>query len=271
MNKTLTWLMAAVLSLALVVPAGAESAAARTGKVVRIKGEARYSTGKKIWEPLKVGTILKSGAIVQTAKGAFVDIVVNEEASAAAVALKAPTSTAAPSSAGGGGGSATPSPDQDVIRVLDDSYLVFDNMNAKNNGSTTVTETLLDLKKGSIFGSIKKQASSSRFEVKIPNGVAGIRGTIFLISASGSVSCLTGSVVAAFTSSSGDVATQVVGGGNQLDTNTGQISPLPAAASGSMAIMSDSCNYGESKNKGKKDKDHGHHDHDDGHISKHKP
>ena len=274
MNKTLTWLMAAVLSLALIAPAGAETAAARTGKVVRIKGEARYSTGKKIWEPLKVGAILKPGTIVQTAKDSFVDIVVNEDESAAAITLKTPTATSASSSSGGGpGASATPAPDQDVIRVLDDSYLVFDNMSAKGDASSRVTETLLDLKKGSIFGSVKKQTAASRFEVKIPNGVAGIRGTIFLISASGKVSCLTGSVVAAFTGSSGDVSTQVVGAGNELNTNTGEMSPMAASASGSMNTMSKDSNYGESKDKKeKKDKDHGNgHHNDDGHVSNHKP
>ncbi len=275
MNKPLTWLMAAVLSLALVAPAGAETAAARTGKVVRIKGDARYSTGKKIWEPLKVGTILKSGSIVQTAKNSFVDIVVNEEESADAVVLAQPKAGgAAPASAGAGagGGAATPSPDQDVIRVLDDSYLVFDSMSAKTTGAGNVTETLLDLKKGSIFGSVKKQAAASRFEVKIPNGVAGIRGTIFLITAAGNVSCLTGSVVAAFTDSSGGVATQVVGGGSQLNTNNGQISPISAAASGSMNSMVGDCNYEESKGKGKgKGKGHGHGHGNDGHVSKHKP
>ena len=274
MNKTLTWLMAAVLSLALIAPAGAETAAARTGKVVRIKGEARYSTGKKIWEPLKVGAILKSGSIVQTAKDSFVDIVVNEDASAAAIALKTPTATSAsPSSGGGAGASATPAPDQDVIRVLDDSYLVFDNMSAKGGPSSRVTETLLDLKKGSIFGSVKKQTAASRFEVKIPNGVAGIRGTIFLISAAGNVSCLTGSVVAAFTGSSGDVSTQVVGGGNQLNTNTGEMSPLPASAIGNMTTMSQNSNYQESKDKKDKDQGPGHDNGggNDGHVSKYKP
>jgi hypothetical protein len=271
MNKTLTWLMAAVLSLALISPAGAQTSPARTGKVVRIKGEARYSTGKKIWEPLKVGAILKPGTIVQTAKDSFVDIVVNQDESATAVTLKMLTATSAASS-GGAGVSATPAPDQDVIRVLDDSYLVFDNMSAKGDASSRVTETLLDLKKGSIFGSVKKQTAASRFEVKIPNGVAGIRGTIFLISASGKVSCLTGSVVAAFTGSSGDVATQVVGAGNELNTNTGEMSPLAAASSNLISVMSKDSNYAESKDKDKKkDKDKGDHGQPEGHVSNHKP
>lgn len=264
--------MAAVVSLALIAPAGAETAAARTGKVVRIKGEARYSMGKKIWEPLKVGTILKPGSIVQTAKNSFVDIVVNEDASAAAVTLKEPKSGAAPASAGAGAGAAaTPSADQDVIRVLDDSYLVFDNMSAKGEASSRVTETLLDLKKGSIFGSVKKQTAASRFEVKIPNGVAGIRGTIFLISASGKVSCLTGSVVAAFTGSSGGVATEVIVSGYSLDTNTGEKTPLAASTIDQINQMLQATSY--SKDKKDKDKGPGHDNGggNDGHVSKHKP
>lgn len=273
MNKTLTWLMAAVLSLALIAPAGAETTDARTGKVVRIKGEARYSTGKKIWEPLKVGAILKPGSIVQTAKDSFVDIVVNEDATAAAIALKEPKSGAAPASAGAGaGGGATPAPDQDVIRVLDDSYLVFDSMSAKGEASSRVTETLLDLKKGSIFGSVKKQTAASRFEVKIPNGVAGIRGTIFLISASGKVQCVTGSVVAAFTGSSGGLATEVIVSGYALDTNTGEKTPLPASVIDAINAMSKSSNYGsKGKDKSNKGRGHGHGHGHDGHVSNHKP
>lgn len=271
-KKTLTWLMASVLSLALIAPAKAETADARTGKVVRIKGEARYSAGKKIWEPLKVGTILKSGAIVQTAKDSFVDIVVNEDESASAFTLKTPTAsaTSAPASSSGAGASATPAPDQDVVRVLEDSYLVFDNMTAKGDASSRVTETLLDLKKGSIFGSVKKQTAASRFEVKIPNGVAGIRGTIFLISASGNVTCLTGSVVAAFTAASGGVLTEVIVSGYQLNTVTGERTPLTPSQISQINNLIPQTNYSSpSKDKKpKKDKGPGR---PDGHVSKHKP
>lgn len=243
MNKTLTWLVATVLTLTLVVNASAQSGKQRTGKVVRIKGDARYSTGNKIWQPLKVGTVLRAGTVVQTAPNSYADIVVNEEATAEAVALKpvSMVASASPSSGGGGGGGAVASPDQDVIRVLDDTYLVFDSLTATDAGADTVTETLLDLKKGSIFGTVKKQAAASRFEVKIPNGVAGIRGTIFLISASGSISCLTGSVVAAYTDASGNVATQVVGAGQQFNTATGESSSLAAATSSAMEMMANDC------------------------------
>ena len=266
MKQSLTWLMAVAMSLSLITTSSAENAA-RTGKVVRIKGDARFSTGKKVWEPLKVGAILSSGSVIQTAKDSFVDIVINEDASAGSFSLQAPKSSSAPSSAGAGAGSpATPTPDQDVVRVLEDSYLVVDSLSAKSTGGGNVTETLLDLKKGSIFGSVKKQAAASRFEVKIPNGVAGIRGTIFMISAAGNVSCLTGSVVAAFTGSSGNVATQVVGTGSQLDCNTGEMSPISPSSMGPMDNISGQLG-GYSQNRGKgKGKGHGHgHDKDHGH------
>lgn len=271
MNKTLAWLCAAVLTLTLVSAANAEAGKQRTGKVVRIKGDARYSTGNKIWQPLKVGTVITSGNVVQTAPNSFVDIVVNEEETAAAVSVKPISTASAPaSSGGGGGGGAAATPDQDVIRVLDDTYLVFDSMTATATGSDTVTETLLDLKKGSIFGSVKKQAAASRFEVKIPNGVAGIRGTIFLIKASGLIACLQGSVVAAYTSSSGDVNTQVVGGGQEFNCATGTGNSMSSGTSSSMSSMANDSNYSSQKG-GKKGRKNSASNHGSDHVSNSKP
>jgi hypothetical protein len=63
--------------------------------------------------------------------------------------------------------------------------------------------------------------------VKLPNGVAGIRGTIYLLDASGVVQVLVGSVVIAYVGADGNVVTQVVMGGQQFDSKTGQISPIP--------------------------------------------
>jgi len=272
MNKTLAWLCAAVLTLTLVSAANAEGSKQRTGKVVRIKGDARYSTGNKIWQPLKVGTTIHSGNVVQTAPNSFVDIVVNEEESAANVSVQ-PVSTAsssAASSGGAGGAGAAPTPDQDVIRVLDDTYLVFDSMTATATGSDTVTETLLDLKKGSIFGSVKKQAAASRFEVKIPNGVAGIRGTIFLIKATGVVSCLQGSVVAAYTTAAGDVNTQVVGGGQEFNCASGQNGAMSSDTSSTMNSMAQDSNYA-SKQASKQGRKHSAQDHGSDHVSNSKP
>ena len=92
-NKTLTWLIAGVVSISLLASADAQTTKQRTGKVVRIKGAARYSTGNKIWQPLKVGAILKSGAVIQTAQDSYVDVVLNEASSAPAAPPPATSKT----------------------------------------------------------------------------------------------------------------------------------------------------------------------------------
>ena len=227
-NKTLTWLVAGMVSIALVASANAQNIKERTGKVVRIKGAARYSTGNKTWQPLKVGTILKAGTIVQTAANSYVDIVLNEEATADLVSIPRPSSKAAAASntSAGSGVANAKTTEHDVVRLQDDSVLAIDKLSATDTGADCVTETELDLRTGSIFGSVKKQAAASRFEVKIPNGVAGIRGTIYFIHVNGMVTCLTGSVVCAFTGDDGKVRTKVIPGGFQYNNRTDQMGPL---------------------------------------------
>jgi len=56
--------------------------------------------------------------------------------------------------------------------------LSIDKLTVDQTGVDTISDTQLDLKAGSIFGTVKKLAVGSKYEVKIPNGVAGIRGTI---------------------------------------------------------------------------------------------
>lgn len=245
-NKTLTWLVAGVISFALVASVEAQTAKQRTGKVVRIKGAARFSTGNNIWQPLKVGAILKPGCVVQTAVDSFADVVLNEESSAAGLAIPtvAPAGgPSSPSAGGGGGGGGGDTVDQDVVRVLEDTVLSFDKLTATDTGADLVTETDLDLRTGAIFCAVKKQAAASRFEVKYPNGVAGIRGTMVLITAGGMISTVTGSCVAAYTDSSNNIATQVVGGGNQFNTKTGELAPIPGAAFGNMMMMGRDMGY----------------------------
>jgi hypothetical protein len=70
-------------------------------------------------------------------------------------------------------------------------------------------------------------SAGSQYKVKIPNGIAGIRGTIYTVSASGVVQVLVGSVVIAYTQPDGTVVTQVVNGGYQYDARSGQLTPIP--------------------------------------------
>ncbi len=217
-------LIVGALAFAFVSTAAAQTPVQGAAKVVRIKGSARYSTGNNVWVPVKLGSVLKPGTVIQTGleRGAFVDLVLGDgEAPIAGV-----------SGAGGGGGAGDsmfyqPNSEQNIVRVTGNSILAIDKLTSMETGADVVTETQLDLRAGKIFGNVKKMSAASKYEVKIPNGVAGIRGTIYQISADGVVQVLVGSVVIAFVGPDGTVVTQVVMGGQQFDARTGQITPIP--------------------------------------------
>jgi hypothetical protein len=220
MKKTRTlvgWLVVCGLALGMINNVSAGDGKERTGKVVRITGNARYSTGNNVWQPLKVGTALKAGMIVQTAKKSSVDIVLGESY-VANPRPQGPTRTHM---------MYQPVAEQDLVQLAEDSVLAIDKLTAVETGADTVTETMLDLRQGRIMGTTKKISAASRYEVKIPSGVAGIRGTIYTLSADGVVKVLVGSVVIAYTKPDGTVVTQVVNGGYQYDAKSGAITPIP--------------------------------------------
>ena len=74
---------------------------------------------------------------------------------------------------------------------------------------------------------MKKLSAASKYEVKIPNGVAGIRGTVYFITSDGIVSVVAGSVVVAYMGANNQPVTQEVMAGQQFDVKSGQLSPLP--------------------------------------------
>lgn len=188
-------------------------------KVVAISGDARYFTaGDSTPHNLKVGMILKSGVTIQTASGMnnYVDLILNN-----------PSAMAAPSGSPSAIAHYQPKAEQDGIRIFDNSVLSVDKLTVTPTGADTVTDTELDLKAGSILGTVKKLDPASKYEVKIPNGVAGIRGTIYFLSASGILRVVSGSVVMAYVGPSGNVITQVVNAGEQFDISTGLVTPIP--------------------------------------------
>ena len=121
-----------------------------------------------------------------------------------------------------------PTADQNVVRVWENTALGIDKLTAMQSGTEPVSETQLDLKAGRITGSVKKMSAASKYEVKLPNGVAGIRGTVYDISAEGVVRVFVGSMVVAWVDpKTGNVVTQVVMGGQQYDARSNQITPIP--------------------------------------------
>ena len=189
-------------------------------------GDARYFlAGDSTPHVLKTGMILKSGTTVQTASGLnnYVDIVLNNSS-----AIAAPPASPSEISQASQVSHSMPKAEQDGIRIFDNTVLLIDKLTLTATGADTVTDTELDLKAGSILGTVKKLSPSSKYEVKIPNGVAGIRGTIYFLSANGILRVVSGRVVIAYVGPDGNVVTQPVNAGEQFDTNTGLVTPISA-------------------------------------------
>lgn len=213
-------LVACSIALAMATSLAAQSVEQGTAKVVRIKGSARYMTpGSSMWQPLRNGAILKPGTVLQTASGSYVDLVLNNESATTAFS---PSLTPI--------ASYRPMVNQNAIRVFQNTVLAINQLSVNHTGADVVTDTQLDLKAGRIFGTVKKLSAASKFEVKIPNGVAGIRGTIFFVDSSGLVSVVEGSVVVAYMGPDGKPATMEIPQGQQFDVTKPQLGnqPIPS-------------------------------------------
>ena len=218
-------LVACGIVLAMTSTLSAQTVKEGSAKVVRIKGDARWflDGNSSAMHTLKVGDVLRAGATIQTSrdKGAYVDLVLGEgTGSVAAPSTTDPFATPM---------AYRPTAEQNIVRVKEDTVLGIDKLTSTETGADVITDTQLDLRRGRIFGNVKKMSAASKYEVKIPNGVAGIRGTTYEITAEGVVRVSVGSVVIAYVGADGTVVTQVVMGGQQFDARSGQVTPMPPA------------------------------------------
>lgn len=226
MSRFTKYLALSLVATAMTTNTFAQQMSESVAKVIRIKGSARYADASNVWKPLKVGAVLKSGMIVQTAADSRVDVVLGDKD--ATVSRVEWGKTSSYGGAGSGGGSGTDSHSQrDFIRIQENSVLAFEKLLVADTGTDTIREIELDLRQGKAFGMVKKLNGASKYEVKIPNAVAGIRGTIYTINASGQMDVLVGSVVVAYKDASGNIVTQVVPGGQRFDASTGQVTSIP--------------------------------------------
>lgn len=212
------------VALAMVSTLAAQTASQASAKVVRLKGGARYVAGPNNGQLLKVGDVVKPGSVIQTAANSSVDLVLGDGSGPMVrpvrinrLYLNSPLNAI----------SYLPSAEQNSVRILENTLLGIDKLTETQTGADVVTETQLDLKAGRILGVVKKMSAASKYEVKIPSGVAGIRGTVYDISAEGVVRVSSGSVVLAYVGPDGVVVTQVIMGGQQFDARTGVLTTLP--------------------------------------------
>ena len=142
--------------------ATAQAASPGAAQVKKVVGTASY-TDAKGGGPLKEGDILLQGASITTGAGSYVDLFLGVNG--------------------------------DSLRVEADSALSLNKLDYTTiSGLETVVNTELDVKKGATVANVvNKLSKASKYEIKTPAGVAGIRGTALRVTTS-RVVCLIGKV-----------------------------------------------------------------------------
>ncbi len=193
--------------------------------VVRLTGEARYSPDGTTWKPIVVGQYLVAGDVIETASSGDVDLVLGKKVSAHFASDPSQIGPSAdPNVRGMSGYQAAAS--QNVIHMEPGTVLAIDQLTIGDTGVDAVSNTQLDLRQGSIFGNVKKLSATSQYLIKMPNGIAGVRGTTFMITIGGAITVINGSMVVSFTNAQGQTTTSVLVPGDSYNPFTGQVTVL---------------------------------------------
>jgi len=132
-------------------------------EVRAVKGQAVYTVGNGPMIPVKVGNILPPGTVLRTGPESLVDLFLGRSAG--------------------------------TLRVAANSVLSLDRLTLTDTGLDTVVEVQLNLSEGQILGNVNKLNAASKYEIKVPNGVAGIRGTRFSCMSGGDIVLVDGTLI----------------------------------------------------------------------------
>ena len=188
--KNIKTLFAVVLLAALAVSANqAQAQPSKPGfaTAIRVRGIVTYSYGDGKWYPLVPGKYLPPGSSIHTGDNGTADIILGKSLELPQAKWVPERIGQAPDAPVRGMITYKPSAEQNMVRLIPDTTLSIDRLTTTDTGADTVSDTELDLKEGKIFASVKKLSGASQYLVKIPNGVAGVRGTWFSLGADGGV------------------------------------------------------------------------------------
>jgi hypothetical protein len=162
--------------------ASAQPAKPGFATVIRVKGEVSYSLDDGAHKfPLIAGKYLEAGASIYTSEDGEVDVILGKSIELPQAKWVPDRVSLAVDSPVRGFVSYRPTAEQNVVRVESSSILVIDKLTTTSSDADTVSDTELDLKKGSIYASVKKLSPAAQYLVKTPTGIAGVRGTQFSI------------------------------------------------------------------------------------------
>lgn len=176
-SNPLSSLAGLLLAAMWLLTASTQAATPGAAEVKKVVGTATYTDGQG-GGPIKEGQVLLAGATITTGAGSYVDLDLKVNGNA--------------------------------LRVEADTTLSLNKLEY-TKAIETVVNTELDVKKGSTVANVvNKLSKASKYEIKTPAGVAGIRGTV-LRAGTTRIVCLIGRVS----------FVPVAGGGIQLVINGG--------------------------------------------------
>jgi hypothetical protein len=179
------------------------------------------------WHPLVAGKLLAPGSVLKTGPEATVDLVLGKTIAMPQAKSVPDRISQAPDSPVRGWISYKPSVEQNTVRMVGDTVLAIDKLSVSDTGVDSVSDTELDLRQGAIYNSVKKLSGASQYLIKIPNGIAGVRGTQFYIKDTAECAAFKNSLVLSYfpkmAAVSGTAAprTVVVGEGMGFNPQTG--------------------------------------------------
>jgi hypothetical protein len=163
-----------------------------------ISGNVEFSTQPGQWQPLQLDSQVGSGAVICTHADSTLDFYLHES--------------------------------KTTLRLTPNSKLAIASLKYWNTGEQDVTETQLKLLEGSIVGAQNKLVKPSHFQINMPNGVATIVGTEYLVRADGAVTVLSGSVSVNYNLPNNKGSVKVdVPAGYSFDPATGKVVPTTPA------------------------------------------
>lgn len=240
MKKIQAMLGAALCGVLLSVGANASAQAAKScyATVVRVEGQVSYSLGDNVWHPLVPGKYLPPGSSIRTGDNGVVDVILAHDVELPQAKRTPDRISAAVDGPVRGLVSYKPSVEQNAVRLTPGTLLTIDKLTTTDTGADTVSDTELNLKKGKIFATVKKISGASQYLVKIPNGIAGVRGTQFSITAEGVVVVFqthdNNGLLMSLTLPDGSTKTWLIDNGQSFDPVSGQLSPIPTNVIGTL-------------------------------------
>ena len=119
-------------------------------KVQAIKGTVYFTPpGATARKPLKVGTLLAPGTLLETMPNSTVDVYFGPMAG--------------------------------MVRMQEKTKFAVDKYSFTKTGADDVIDLNLKLDEGTILGTVNKLSAASKYTIKTPDGVAGVRGTQYTL------------------------------------------------------------------------------------------